>query len=191
MHPSPVAIARAQALAGAALALEGGAALSPPPGADVEVADLFAAVMRHRVAELLYAQRDGLGLPAEFGTGLVDALAAVHSDARRRVAIQLLEIGRLLELFAGAEVPVLVLKGPALALQSAGDVVARGYGDIDLFIAPESVETAHVVLAEHGWEPRRWGSAIPGSWAWRHLIATRTAWAWRYLVVTPTRWVWR
>ena len=28
------------------------------------------------------------------------------------------------------------------------------------------------VLAEHGWEPRTFGSASPGTWAWRHLVRT-------------------
>lgn len=179
VEPTRAATGRVQALARAALALEdagppGGrpASVRAPGAPPVDPADFFAAAARHRVTELLHTHGEALDLRVEFGPGLLDALAAVHAEDRRRVAVQLLEIGRLLDLFARAEVPVLVLKGPALAVQSAGNVTARGYGDIDLFVAPESVEAVHLLLAEQGWQPRRFGSAAPGSWAWRHLIST-------------------
>jgi hypothetical protein len=172
VEPTRAAVERVQALARAALALEAGATGGPPTGVHVDPDDLVAAAVRHRVVDLLFARRDGLALAAELGSDHLAALGAVHAETRRKVALQLLELARLLDLFARAEIPVLVLKGPALAIQSAGDAAARGYGDIDLFVAPGSVEASHLLLAEHGWEPRRFGSAAPGSWAWRHLIST-------------------
>jgi putative nucleotidyltransferase-like protein len=176
VHPSPLAITRVQALVRAALVLERGTSAplvtSPVTGDLVGAADLLRAAARHRVTALLHAERDGLQLARDFGPDLVDALEAAHLQTSRNVALQLLEIRRLLEMFAEAGIPMLVVKGPALAVQSAGSVTARGYGDIDLFIAPEWVEASHLLLADHGWQPRRWGSAVPGSWAWRHIIST-------------------
>lgn len=172
MHPSPLAITRVQALARAALALERGTTPPPVTGEPVGAEALLRAAARHRVTELLHAQRDGLELMRDFGPDLVDALRAAHLQTTRSVGLQLLELRRLLELFRDADLPVLVVKGPALAVQSAASAVARGHGDIDLIVAPESVEASHELLADNGWQARRWGSAPPGSWAWRHIIRT-------------------
>jgi hypothetical protein len=138
----------------------------------VPAADLIGAALRHRVTEVLHAHAEALGLAETFGGTLVEWLAQDHGTTARGVAVQLLELDRVLAALDQRGVPVLVVKGPALAVQSAGSSVARGYGDIDLFVAPTSVEDARAVLLEQGWEPRTFGSAPPGTWAWRHLLRT-------------------
>jgi hypothetical protein len=110
--------------------------------AGVPAADVARAALRHRVTGVLHAHAGDLGL------------------------------GRALAAFEERGIPVLALKGPALAVQTAGSVLARGYGDLDLFVAPTSVEAARAVLLEQAWHPRTFGSAPPGTWAWRHLLRT-------------------
>jgi hypothetical protein len=179
VHPTHAAIACVQQLAAAALRLEAGEELGPVadpgrrgPFVGVSGDDLVAAAVRHRVTDLLHGQAPGLGLEGTFGEATVARLAGAHADVVRRVAVQLLEARRVLEVLDGRGVPALVLKGPALAVQTAGTSTARGFGDIDIFVAPSSVELAFRVLAEHGWAPRTFGSASPGTWAWRHLVRT-------------------
>jgi hypothetical protein len=142
------------------------------PQLDVEPHDLLSAAVRHRVTGILHARAAELDLRGRFGPEVVAWLARVHDAESRGVCVQALELQRILAAFANAGVRALVLKGPALAVQTAGYADARGVGDLDLFVAPESVEVAREVLAAEGWLPRTFGSATPGSWAWRHVLRT-------------------
>jgi hypothetical protein len=174
VQPTPAAITCVQQLTAAAMRLEAGE--EPGAGRDGLAAigreDLVAAAVRHRVTDLLHAHAEGLALEASFGEATVTWLAEAHAEVVRRVAVQLLEARRVLEALGDRGVPALLLKGPALAVQTAGSSSARGYGDVDLFVSPESAELAFEVLSQHGWEPRTFGSASPGTWAWRHLVRT-------------------
>jgi hypothetical protein len=165
-----------QRLTAAALLVETGgdpgAVLERAGRAGVLPVDVLDTARRHRVTELLHAHADDLDLAGLFGRELVDRLAADHATTVRGVAIQVLELGRVLRAFDEAGIAVLALKGPALAVQTAGTGTARGYGDLDLFVDPATVESAQEVLIAHGWEPRTFGSAPPGTWAWRHLLRT-------------------
>ncbi len=175
-NPSLVCVQR---LTAAALRLEEDVDPGPLPGSEgarsfdgVQAADLVRAALRHRVTDVLHAQTEALGMAGHFGDGLVQWLAQDHAATARGVAVQLLELSRVLGAFEEAGIEVLSLKGPALAMQSAGSSAARGYGDLDLFVAPASVEAARAVLLDQGWAPRTFGSAPPGTWAWRHLLRT-------------------
>jgi hypothetical protein len=179
VQPTPAAIRCVQGLTSVALRLEAGQSPSlaylrrvTRGSGEPAAADVAAAAARHRVAELLHSQADSLGLRSSFGEGLVTWLADVHANACRGVAVQLLEVSRVLGALDAYDVPALVLKGPALAMQSAGHGDARGFGDIDLFVAPGTVERALDILIDHGWRPRPFGSATPGTWAWRHIVRT-------------------
>ena len=57
-------------------------------------------------------------------------------------------------------------------MQTTGDPTARGVGDIDVLVDPADVSRACSSLAAAGWVIRSYGSAIPGTWAWRHVIAS-------------------
>jgi hypothetical protein len=52
---------------------------------------------------------------------------------------------------AAAEVPVLWLKGAALAMQRAEGFGVRGMGDLDLLVAPADQERARAALSAAGW----------------------------------------
>jgi len=56
-----------------------------------------------------------------------------------------------LDAFARAGIPVLALKGPALAQRLHGDVGVRDYDDLDLLVRPRDVAGARATLAELGY----------------------------------------
>jgi hypothetical protein len=133
----------------------------------LEPGDLLAAVVRQRVVEVIHAQAAELDLPA----GLIEGIAHVRAARRELVPLQLLELARIRDLFEGAGVRYLSIKGPALAVQSTGDVGARGFGDLDVLVDPASVDSLVDLLSAHGWR-----SSVPlpdqASWAWRRILYT-------------------
>jgi hypothetical protein len=127
---------------------------------DISDDDLVAEVGRQRVAGLLVDV--GLRESAE------DALRLLVDADRMAVLRQVRQMGEVA--CALADVPWLAIKGPLLAIQTTGDFAARGYGDIDVVVAPDDVAHVHGRLVAAGWRP--YGNfPRPGpSWAWRHLL---------------------
>jgi putative nucleotidyltransferase-like protein len=140
----------------------------PPRPATQDEPDLLAAINRQRVADLLHQNAASLDLP----TSVRDQIATAHRDAARMLLVRVLEMARLQQVLADAEVPWLSLKGPALAVQTTGDPAARGVGDIDVLVDSADVARVCTSLAAAGWVIRPYGSAVPGTWAWRHVIAS-------------------
>jgi hypothetical protein len=52
------------------------------------------------------------------------------------------ELIQLLKLFAAQEIPVLVVKGPVLAMQAYGDPAVRSYGDLDFLVRQRDIRRA-------------------------------------------------
>jgi hypothetical protein len=102
--------------------------------------------------------------------GAQEALSALHAVALSAVAVNLCrirELHRAVQLFEGAGIPVLVLKGPALAVQAYGDPHERSYGDVDLLVEPVQAEAAIDVLLRAGYLDRREGRlGRPSSERW-------------------------
>lgn len=154
----------------AALRREAGRDVSPEPAAE-PLLELVEAVRRHRVAELLEPHAGALGLSPE----TAQAVGALRSAGRRVLMVQLLEIERLRTLLGDAGISFLLIKGPALAVQTAGDPAARGGGDVDLLVAPADVVAAHELLQSSGWRVRPSCDVEPGTWAWRHVMRSFNA----------------
>lgn len=171
MEPSRAATRRVRGWVRSALLAEAGAAAGVRTDRAGEVPtdtlDLVAATVRQRVVHLVHGQAAALDLPGE----LVDALAQVRAASRELVPLQLLELARIRDLLEGAGVRFLAIKGPALAVQTTGDVGARGFGDLDILVDPRSVDRLVELLGAHGWR-----SSVPlprhESWAWRRLLYT-------------------
>ncbi|RNL79957.1 nucleotidyltransferase family protein [Nocardioides marmorisolisilvae] len=178
MHPSPAAVRRVRSWVRGSLRLEAGQewapepAQVPTPGAPGEPAvELVEAVRRHRVAELLDAHVDALGLDPDVASGI----AELRAVGRRGLMVQLLELERLHSAFGAAGLRSLAIKGPALAAQTTGDPSSRGSGDLDLVISPVDVEAACRVLEENGWRMRLGSEVSPGTWAWGHVMRSFNA----------------
>ena len=170
MTPSQAATRRVRGWVRAALVSEAGVAPDSRPddaGEALETVDLVAATVRQRVVDLVHAQAAALELPVE----LVEGLSRVRTATRELVPLQLLELARMRELLEGAGVRYLAIKGPALAVQTTGDVGARGFGDLDILVDPRSVDALVDLLSDRGW---RSSVPLPGqeSWAWRRILYT-------------------
>lgn len=85
-------------------------------------------------------------------------------QARRAAVVQSLRqtftANRTAEILAEAEVPALVYKGVAMAVELNGDWRGRQSSDLDVLIAPHSIDAAHEALVAAGLR-RRGSSAKP------------------------------
>ncbi|MCL5039787.1 MAG: nucleotidyltransferase family protein [Firmicutes bacterium] len=111
-------------------------------------------VDRHRVAPLVYTNLSryaGKTAPS----AMMSALRSRFESNTRRGLANAAETGRLCQLFQENAIPVLSLKGSALALQAYGSLALRHAGDIDLLVAPH-----HVDLADHLLQ-RRYRRTVP------------------------------
>lgn len=135
---------------------------APPYAGGVDDREFLAEAQVQRVVEVL-ADSD---LPASLLAPLVDQ----RDHTRLLVLHQIREMNRVADLLEGID--WLSIKGPLLAVQSAGDFVARGYGDIDIVVAPASVTEAFARLSGAGWALEEEYPRPGPSWAWRHVLAT-------------------
>jgi hypothetical protein len=130
---------------------------------------------QHRVAPLVshnLAQLELPGLPEATRQGL-----ARRAEANtRRALLQAAELARLAPRFQAAGVRLLLLKGPAMAMQAYGDLTLRHAGDLDLLVTPESLKQAEAILQDAGYR-RTWpaGALSPRREALLHRYAAETA----------------
>ena len=111
-------------------------------------ATLLQGIRRHRLESLLQAD------PA-VGDLLPELQADLQRAARREAmaALALASITREMALlFAEAGLPLLVIKGIPLALQTTGSLTARGRGDLDLLVDPSELVAAVALLESSGFE---------------------------------------
>jgi hypothetical protein len=165
MPPTAQAVRSVREMAAVALRLESGLRVeAAPQRSGLTADDLEAAVVRHRLGDLLEPHAAEVGLPRDVAERLGERRRKEHLWTMR----QMLELRRMSDLMAGLD--WLSIKGPALAVQTTGDPTARGPGDLDVFVHPDDVERAVERIVRHGWRPRTVGSATPGTWAWRYLL---------------------
>jgi hypothetical protein len=113
---------------------------------ELPAVDLLATIRRQRLECLLHGD--------PYVAELLPALwPSLQHLARREVMAALAlasltrEISRLLE---HAQIPLLVIKGVPLALQTTSSIAARGRGDLDLFVDPSDVLRSVAVLQAAG-----------------------------------------
>jgi hypothetical protein len=125
-------------------------ALPASPGAAPDWLRLVDIAERHKVSGLLYrAMAEGLCPPPP-----PEAREAAKRAASAKAAISTMLISewkRLLAAFETEGVRVLMIKGPALALQLYGDPRARDFRDIDLLIRREDSAGAARAFASRGY----------------------------------------
>ncbi|MCX6399564.1 MAG: nucleotidyltransferase family protein [Propionibacteriales bacterium] len=165
MSASPDVLDVLRTLVQRALDVEEGVPTTPVPLGSVAVADLLAAIGRHRVTDVLRTHGDVLGLPVE----ITRVLDSARQRNRKRLMLQTFETVRAVKLLNDSGIDVLVFKGQALAVQTTGQADARGAGDIDLLVARDAVADAHRALTSSGWALHPCGRVEPEMWAWRHV----------------------
>lgn len=108
--------------------------------------ELLATIRRHRLETLLAADPLVLQLIPQ----LADRLK-VLARKEHMAALALASLTReMAALFERAGIPMLVIKGVPLALQTTGLLTARGRGDCDLFVDPSQVGEAIYLLKREG-----------------------------------------
>lgn len=147
--------------------MENGAAGPPGRVDELAVQDLLAAITRHRVTETLEPHARQIGIPDD----VVAALGQRRRTDRSMLAVRHLELGRAGEVLSSGGIRWMQVKGSALAVQTTGRTDGRGFGDIDLFIAPDDVRDAVRLLTAAGWE-QRGPRTLPDSWGWRYMLDT-------------------
>jgi Uncharacterised nucleotidyltransferase len=85
-----------------------------------------------------------------------DTLHQVEARCRQMAALNLQKMRHLAEILAAfdsADVPVVTLKGPVLAVLCYGDLARREFVDLDLLVEPDAVDRAWERLVALGYEP--------------------------------------
>lgn len=110
---------------------------------------VLAAVRRHRMAGFLHrALRDADVEPPTQVARELRELATSDAQAALRVAA---EAVRLVRLMQAQDLPVMVLKGPAIAAALHGDLSLRQARDLDLLVTPEHVAEAMKICEAAGY----------------------------------------
>ncbi len=107
---------------------------------------LLAAIRRHRLECLLHGDPCVAML-------LPDLASTIKAVARKEAmaALALASLTRdMTALFEQAGIPMLVIKGIPLALQTTGSLTARGRGDLDLLVAPKRLPEALELIQSSG-----------------------------------------
>lgn len=101
---------------------------------------------RHKLAPLVYCNLRQHP-PGIFSPGLLDALAKLHAENKRKAMASLLTAHQL----AASGIPVCTLKGLDVAVRAYGDMAARHVGDIDLLVNEANLPQASAYLIQQGW----------------------------------------
>jgi hypothetical protein len=150
-----------------------GAPITVAPPAELEASlgavsseELLAAIRRHRLEMVLH----GDSLVSELLPDLADKLKAL-ARAETMAALALASFTReMAALFQRAGIPMLVIKGVPLSLQTTGSLTARGRGDLDLLVDPQQVGAAIDLLQKKGFSSP-YGPFGVGSKTWQgHYI---------------------
>jgi hypothetical protein len=120
---------------------------------------LLDAIGLHRVVPLVAPLAADLGFASE----LVGQLTERNRTAAMNAMATLATTARVTTALQAAGVPHLMLKGPALAVQTAGDPLGRGPGDVDVLLAQESLPEALSALERAGLDTASVDSPVPGS----------------------------
>lgn len=158
---TPAAVSAVRRAVRAALRVEVG---EPPQwrwAGQVPGDDFAFAAARHRVAGLL-AGCPALRLPPE----LSGVLAEVARQDRLAAMAHVRSVADVAEALAGLD--HLVFKGAALAIQTTGDLTARGAGDVDVLIDASDLEPTVERLTSGGWVVRPQHASDPRAWMWRY-----------------------
>lgn len=91
-----------------------------------------------------------------------EKLRGIHRQAWVRNHWLFHQVRPLLERLAGAGIPVMVLKGAALALRVYPDAGSRPMRDVDLMVPPDRSAEAFELVERSGWIAKRWRPARIG-----------------------------
>jgi hypothetical protein len=165
---------------------------------DVDWDGFCAQVGKHSMAPLIYdtLKDDGTILPA----WVKEKLRSAYYQSARRNALLYHELTQIVRAFSEAQIPVILLKGAALAIGVYDNIALRPMADIDLLVKTEDMPRAKGLFLQHGYEVRdhahsylRHATFTGGSNGWtahievhRHIISSAY-----YRRSIPEEWLWQ
>jgi hypothetical protein len=129
------------------------------------------AILTHRVLPLVAPAGDALGLAPE----VVEDLDRAHRDLTMAAMTTVATTAQVSSALRGAGVPHLLLKGVSLAVQTTGDPLARGAGDVDILMATGRVKGAVGALESAGLRADRVSVPAPGSSTFSATVRSQKA----------------
>jgi hypothetical protein len=114
---------------------------------------LYLLARAERLDPLLYVALLAAGRLAALPRPLAAQLEAAHWHARIANLLALDAVGQLASALAAVDVPVVLLKGAALAFGLYSDPARRALGDIDILVKPADVPKALRVMRLLGYAP--------------------------------------
>jgi hypothetical protein len=125
----------------------------PPPTpapADLDWPAVADRAKRNRVAGLLFWNLRRHEAQAGAPASVLALLRRAYQESLRRGELMMAEIPPVIEAFGEANVPVIVLRGPAAAQALYGDVALRPFTDIDLLVRGEDFTEAKRCMGRAG-----------------------------------------
>jgi Uncharacterised nucleotidyltransferase len=114
---------------------------------------LLALAEEHGVTQLLAAAAQKL--PSESVPADVRQTLAERQRAQLFFTLRIsAELFRLAERFTAQSIGVMVVKGPALAMQGYGDAAMRTYGDLDMLVRHADIARATQLMIDAGYQPQ-------------------------------------
>jgi len=120
-----------------------------------------------RLGALLYAVMRPLGVPSS----ILERLRATWVKGRRQYLLGVQQLSGVLSVFEREGVPVIPLRGPALADLLYRDPGLRPFTDLDLLIPEKHLPRALPLLAALGYRHMEAGLPLPHELAWRHAAS--------------------
>jgi len=139
-------------------------AAAPDPD-QLLVGGLLEAIRRHRLAVVLEPHLGRWPWSEE----RAEAVRALAARQRLAAMAQLRTALEALRALAAHDVRALLIKGPALAMQTTANYTDRGGGDVDLFVAPADLSRAVGVLEGLGYDQLGALPRHPGQRRWRYV----------------------
>jgi len=115
--------------------------------------EIVATAERHGVGPLLYHSIKGLGDDLDLPGNVMEEMRRKYYVAAARNARLYRELQKILDLFAGREIPVIVLKGAHVAETVYGNIALRTMGDVDLLVDQDDLKAVEENLLKAGAEP--------------------------------------
>ncbi len=112
--------------------------------------------LENGLAPLTYAALKKLDRLGEPPAGIAKSLHAAYYWTSIDNWLRLEKLGGLLDQFERAQIPVILLKGCALAVTLYPDVGLRPMADLDLLVPADATERACALLRENGFSPKLW-----------------------------------
>ncbi|NUM49190.1 MAG: nucleotidyltransferase family protein [Anaerolineales bacterium] len=113
----------------------------------------LATAERQGVAPLLYWHFHHGTWPGSLSAQGREGLTRLYYNSLAQNSLLMAELNHLLDLFAQADIPVMVLKGGALADGYYDDIGLRPMGDLDLLIPEAKMEPACTLIRALGYQP--------------------------------------